>query len=461
MKKQINADVVISHLKYLWSPAPHTILKNVMKLEPGELLTVKDSCIYNKQKFYHLPYDQPILKISEQEALEETRRLVRQATKRQLVSDVPLGAFLSGGLDSTSLCAMACQEGASNLPCFTIAFGDDAFHTEGTTDDLPFAQQAAAHLGLELSVVNAQPKVCDLLEKMIYHLDEPQADPAPLNIFLICEQARKQGLKVLLSGAGGDDIFSGYRRHQALQWDQFWNVLPQPIRKIISHTSHSLPQNHATLRRIHKALRFIHLSSQQRLVSYFHWISPDWIQAICTQKLQEALQSPAPDPLLNALDALPPETPPLNQMLYLDTRFFLADHNLHYTDKMSMASGVEVRSPLLDLDLVSFCARLPIELKQKQGMSKYIFKKSMEPYLPKSLIYRPKTGFGLPLRHWLQNDLRPLFEEILSKNSLQKNEFFDVQGVQNLFKLTTRGQIDGTYTLFAILCVEMWSRQFL
>ncbi len=461
VERQINHDAVISHLKYLWSPAPDTLLKNVMKLEPGELMTVKDSRIVSKRKFYHLPYDQPVLNITEQEALEETRRLVRQATKRQLVSDVPLGAFLSGGLDSTSLCAMACQEGMQNLPCFTIAFEGDEFQAEGTTDDLPFAKQAASHLGLKLSVVNASPQVCDLLEKMIYHLDEPQADPAPLNVFLICEQARKQGIKVLLSGAGGDDIFSGYRRHQALQWDSLWNVMPQPMRQLIAKSSHLLPQNQVILRRIRKALRSVDLNRSERLVSYFHWSSPDWIQSVCGQQLQETLQKPAPDSLLNALGELAPSTPPLNQMLYLDTRFFLADHNLHYTDKMSMASGVEVRSPLLDLDLVNFCARLPVKLKQKKGIGKYLFKKSMQAYLPESLIYRPKTGFGMPLRHWLQNDLKPLFEETLSEQALQRNQLFDSQGVQHLLKLTKQGRVDGTYTLFAMLCIEIWSRQFL
>ena len=356
---------------------------------------------------------------------------------------------------------MASQEGIPDMPCFTVAFGSDEFQSEGTADDLPFAKQAASHLDLDLSIVHAQPQVCELLEKMIYHLDEPQADPAPLNVFLICEQARKQGVKVLLSGAGGDDIFSGYRRHQALQLDYFWSALPKPVCQMISKMADILPQGNTVLRRIHKVLRSAHLNSQERLVSYFHWSSPDWIEAVCGPVLQETLQNTNADPLLESLNDLPKKTPLLNQMLYLDTRFFLADHNLHYTDKMSMASGVEVRSPLLDLDLVKFCASLPVEFKQKKGVGKYIFKKSMETYLPKSLIYRPKTGFGMPLRHWLKHDLRPLFEETLSKQSLRKNDLFDACGVQNLFKKTMQGQVDGTYTLFAILCVEMWSKQFL
>lgn len=172
-------------------------------------------------------------------------------------------------------------------------------------------------------------------------------------------------------------------------------------------------------------------------------------------------QISGPEPLMASLSSLPPHVEPLNQMLYLEGKHFLPDHNLSYTDKMSMAVGVEVRVPLLDLDLIDLAARLPIRFKQRGRVGKYIFKKAMEPLLPAEIIYRPKTGFGAPIRRWLRQDLKPLVDDVLSTESLRRRGLFDPDGVHSLMDMDRRGAIDGSYPIFTLVCLELWCRIFL
>ena len=166
-------------------------------------------------------------------------------------------------------------------------------------------------------------------------------------------------------------------------------------------------------------------------------------------------------PLMATLSHLSEDVEPLNRMLYLEGKHFLPDHNLNYTDKMSMAAGVEVRVPLLDLDLIALAARLPLGFKQRGRVGKWIFKKAMEPYLPPDIIYRPKTGFGAPLRRWLRHELRPVVLDVLSQDSIEQRGLFHWRGVRQLMEMDRAGRLDGAYTIFALLCIEIWCRMFL
>ena len=208
VSREINPDAVAEYLTFLWAPTPSTMLKNVKKLEQGSYLSISRDGVISQYEFYDYPDSTRSSNLSATEAIEETRRRLEKAVSAQLVSDVPVGAFLSGGLDSSAVVALAKQvEPDLDLPCFTIEFAGDNFRREGSTEDLPYAKQVASHLGLPLHQVKVDPAMILDLEKMIFHLDEPQADLAPLNAMYICELARSQGVKVLLSGAGGDDIF--------------------------------------------------------------------------------------------------------------------------------------------------------------------------------------------------------------------------------------------------------------
>ena len=459
--REIDPVAVHHHLLYLWCPSPRTMLRSVRKLEAGHALRIEQGSIARSWRFYELPYDQPIEAMGDVEAARQVRAAVKTAVSRQMVADVPVGAFLSGGLDSSSVVAFAREEAKDGkLQCFTIGFDDAASKQEGMTADLPYAERVAATLGVDLHTIRVGPEMVDELPRVLFHLDEPQADPAPINALFICRLARERGIKVLLSGAGGDDIFTGYRRHFALGQESRWGWLPSPARRGLRALAQTLPKSSPALRRIAKAFQYANLEGDARIASYFYWIDPALLGPISGPAFREAGAERIEEPLVQALRGLPPGVPALNRMLYLDSRYFLVDHNLNYTDKVSMANGVEVRVPLLDPDLVSLAARLPLGMKQRGRVGKWVFKEAMEGILPRDVIHREKTGFGAPLRDWLRGPLRPLVEDVLAQRSIDSRGLFDAAAVQRLVALDRAGSVDAAYTIFAMLCIELWCRMF-
>ena len=459
VSKALNYNALLRTIVFLWSPGPDTILKSILKLEPGYYFVVKDRKIIQHACFARWPDYQP-QKMNVKQACERVQQALQASIHEQLISDVPVGAFLSGGLDSSLIVAMAKRVGADALECFTIrslAAGEDH---DGFVDDLPFAQQVAHDLDVHLNVVDATPNIMSLLSTMIYHLDEPNADPAPLNVYLICEQARQKGIKVLLSGAGGDDVFTGYRRHRAIGLDNYYSAMPLFFRSMLQRVGRHLPKRNPLLRRISKLFAYAALSANERLLSYFYWIDPGVVRALFTDDIQNQLSDQPMASLLSALSAHPKKNK-LEKMLDLERRYFLVDHNLNYTDKMSMAHGVEVRVPFLDKGVVEAAAHLDVKLKQRGREGKWILKKMAERYLSKSIIYRPKAGFGAPLRRWLNNDLKPLVDDLLSETSLQKRAIFKPDAVRHLIEQDRSGQEDYSYPIFALLCIELWCRIFI
>jgi len=296
---------------------------------------------------------------------------------------------------------------------------------------------------------------------MIEQLDEPLADPAALNVLYISKLARDNGIKVLLSGAGGDDLFSGYRRHRALDLDRLWARVPRGIRGGIEAFAGRLDQRRAWSRRLAKFTAGAGLDGDERIVNYFCFAREAALLDVYSPRMRQAVAGhPATEPMMEFAHALPADVPPLERMLALEQRFFLCDHNLTYTDKMSMAVGVEVRVPLLDLDLVDFAARIPPGLKQRGPVGKWVFKKAMEPFLPHDVVHRPKTGFGAPLRTWMRHDLKPLADDLLDAGSLRRRGIFDPAGVAALRAANDAGRADASFTLFSMMAVELWCRQF-
>lgn len=460
VSREIDEESILHYLIYLWSPAPHTPLKAVQKLEPGQAMLVREGQIELKWYFYDIPYSESFSIDDIDETCKRLRQNLFQAVERQMVSDVPVGAFLSGGLDSSSIVAMAgavCK--GNRLQCFTI---DCDYGEDGFAEDLPYAGKVAEHLGVDLHTVRVGPEIIDDLDRMIFHLDEPQADPAPLNVLLISKMAREHGIKVLLSGTGGDDLFTGYFRHYALVQERLWGWMPQVMRSGICLITSNLSHKSVMGRRFSRAFRFAHNEPDDRLIGYFTWIDPNVALGLFSRDIREFLADYDPAyPLKKSLDRLPDGVSRLNRMLYLESKHFLADHNLNYTDKMSMAVGVEVRVPLLDPDLVRFAVSLPDYWKQRGRVGKWIFKKAMEPYLPADVIYRPKTGFGAPLRSWLRNQLKGQVEELLSERVIKNRGLFDPACVRRLVEMDQQGDIDAGYTIFALICIEKWCRLFI
>jgi asparagine synthase (glutamine-hydrolysing) len=453
------------YLTFLWCPGEQTPLDSIHKLGPGQALWVVNGEIERHWAWYilpaFLPKSQRLPMISNKvEAVQSTINHLRKAVYRQMVSDVPIGAFLSGGLDSSSIVAIA-KERNPDIRCFTIdSIGGQE---EGAIDDLPYARKVAKHLGVPLDVIQIDStKMAVDLERMVAQLEEPLADPAPLNVLYISQLARQQGIKVLLSGAGGDDLFTGYRRHRALMAERWWSWLPDPVRAGLSKVTSSLDQRNMLCRRLAKLFSGAALEGDLRLVNYFRWSRRADLDRLYSPDFRSAIgKSIAEEPMLDFIRGLPPDTSRIERLLALEQRFFLTDHNLLYTDKMSMAVGVEVRVPFLDLELVEFASRIPTHFKQRGNEGKFVLKKAMEPFLPHDVIYRAKSGFGVPLRRWIRFELREQLGDLLGEASIRRRGLFEPVAVQKLIAANDSGVLDASYTLFSLMCIELWCRRFI
>ena len=458
---EIDIESVNRYLAFLWCPGDGTPIKSIKKLKPGEALIIENGQIKNKWFWYKLPYFRNINSdLSKAESINGTTYKLRKAVHRQMVSDAPLGAFLSGGLDSSAVVSFA-RELNQEINCFTIeTIGKQDY---GFVDDLPFAKKVAKHLNVNLEVVPVDSsKIADDIQSMVVQLDEPLADPASLNVRYISKLAKEQGIKVLLSGSGGDDLFTGYRRHLAIDIERYWSWMPQKIRALIDTSSKELNTNKPLQRRLKKLFNGASLNENDRLINYFRWTNNVTIESLLSDDFKEIINISNPDsPMLDFISPISRDSSRLDRMLSIEQRFFLADHNLNYTDKMSMAEGVETRVPFLDKELVDFVAKIPNKYKQNGRQGKWVLKKAMEPFLPKSIIYRPKTGFGVPLRRWINKELNELLRDLLSAESIRNRGIFSAQSVEKLLMDNDSGKIDASYTILSLLCIEIWCRAYI
>jgi asparagine synthase (glutamine-hydrolysing) len=447
----------------LYKPGTETPFRKIKKLLPGHYLEINAATgSAGEQKcYYQVPFDGKYnTALSEREWMGQTEKLLVKAVTDQLLSDAPVGFFLSGGLDSSLITAIA-RKHRPDLPLhgFTINTGGQ-FRKEGFADDLPYAWKAAAHTGCSLEVVPGAIDIVREFDKMIWHLDEPQADPAALYVYHIARAARERGIKVLLSGAGADDVFSGYRRHQALRWMPAIRKMPPLLQKGLLGSVNMLGGNAAS-RRLNKLFANSRSSELSLRISSFFWMQPHDVSALFRPDISADLSAANAYSYFEALTgSIPMEKNHLNQMLFWEMRTFLPDHNLNYTDKMSMAAGVEARVPYLDRDLVDLSTAMPPGLKMKHGETKYILRQVARAYLPKQIIYRKKTGFGAPVRTWIGREMKMMVEDRLLSGNLEHMNIFSPEAIRQLAADTHSGKRDGAYTLFSLLAIESWLRQF-
>jgi asparagine synthase (glutamine-hydrolysing) len=460
---QIDYRAIVNYLNFLWSPGEMTMFNNIKKLLPGHFIKVEksDPANFIISKFYDIPFDGVYSTKSENELVNDLENLLLKAVERQLLSDVPIGFFLSGGLDSSLIVAMAKKiNGDKPLTCFTINSNLDNSE-DGFSNDLEYAQKVAKFLSVNLEVIDANVDIIRDFDKMIFHLDEPQADPAPLNVLNICTAAKKMGFKVLVGGTAGDDLFSGYRRHQAVRIDRIYSKIPLIARSFLRKAFLMLPVNSSFSRRVNKYMAGIDKDGEEKMAGYFSWFPKEKIMELFTPQIRNEIGDFDPNAFLYDLTKnIPAEKDPLNVMLYWEMKSFLVDHNLNYTDKLSMATGVEVRVPFLDLDLVNFSTRIPPSLKLKGTTTKYILKKVAEKYLPHEVVYRSKAGFGAPVRHWIKNDMADMIARCLSKETIETKGIFDYEKVADLIQQNKRNKIDASYTIWSLLAISSWFDQF-
>ncbi len=456
---------IVNYIQFLWSPGSTTALARVKKLEPGHFLrlNVKRPAQIEITKYYEIPFSGKYAAHTEEQLIDELEAKLLQAVRRQLLSDVPVGFFLSGGLDSSLIVAMAKKILGQDqrLKCFTIDAGTSS-GKEGFTEDLPYARRVADFLDVDLQVIKGDVDIIRDFDDMIWHLDEPQADIAPLHVSNICRAARQQGYVVLLGGTGGDDLFSGYRRHEALYFERKLKLIPRSLLSIGASILSNFPGGIPTVRRIHKLLSGLSMpSADKRSAQYYSWLPSPVVRSLISTDRQNEIAGHDPTGiLLSSLACIPNEKDRLNQMLYWDMKYFLTDHNLNYTDKMGMAHGVEIRVPYLDTDLVAFSTTIPPGLKMKGRLTKYLLRKVAERYLPKEVIYRPKTGFGAPVREWVTGGMSEKIHRAIAEEKTQSNPIFNSSTAEDLVKRNQISRIDASYSVLAMLAIMSWTNQF-
>ena len=443
------------YLTYLYSPGTRTMFADVAKHAAGVWSRYDErGGQIASERFYALPPYAPRA-IEPGKAVEATYDRLGEAVGRQMLADVEVGAFLSGGLDSTSIVHFARAHQARRMQCFTIAY-DSAGDGEMVAD-LPYARAAAEHLDVDLHEIAIDAGFAQDLPLLVDMLDEPQADPAALGNFFISRAARDRGIKVLLGGAGGDDVFTGYRRHKQFAHDARVGHIPAFLRKAALGVVEALPSGSGKLRLARKALTGMQGAADERLARAFEWLPAGRTGELLADPPAAAdIRRPFPA----QLDSLPANWPATERMLRLEQSFFLRDHNLNYTDKTGMAAGVEIRVPFLDPELMNFAATLPLDVKMREGETKWVLRKAMEPHLPHNVIYRPKTGFGVPLREWMAGPMRDMVGDMTSRETLAARGLFDAGAVHALRDAHFAGRVDAAYSLLGVIMCELWCRRF-
>lgn len=457
--KQVNLDGIPRYLTFLWVPDPETLFKDIFKLPPGHYAVFKDGKLIIQQ-YYDLMFEE-IGPDDEKYYIGRLVEILRRSVKRHLISDVPLGIFLSGGIDSSSLLALTANQ-SNRVTTYTVGFGSEALKYEIVPDDVKYARRVAGLFPTDYNEIILNPDVVSLLPKLIWHLDEPVADPAVIASYLICKSA-KEKLTVLLSGMGGDEVFAGYPRHLGSRIASIYNTIPGTIRNHIINPIVTLfpGQKGGILRGFYRnAKKFIRSASlpfEEQYVGFCSYYDQNELQLVLTNDLRF---NPGEKHLayLEKVKYLHN----INRMLYLDLKTFLPCLNLTYTDKTSMAASVEVRVPFLDRELVEFSAKIPPKFKLNHFARKYIFKKAMKGILPKEIIHRKKAGFGAPIRSWLWlTELRAMIRDFLSEENIRKRGLFNYPEVKKIIEDGFSGKEDNSLRIWAFLTFELWLRTFI
>ncbi len=455
VRAELNTAALPDYLHLGYVPAPLSLFKGIRKLPPATLLSVQNGEV-KEWRYWRVPtvVDQTA---SREEWIERTRSQVERAVRMQMVSDVPIGAFLSGGVDSSAVVAYMAQQGGAPIKTYAIGFEGGAAET--LYNELPFARQVSQLFGTEHHEIVVKPDVVSLLPKLLWHMDEPIADSAFITTYLVSQFAR-QDVKVILSGVGGDELFGGYRRYLGDHYAAKYNALPGFVRSIASSIAKRLPADrHAKwlniLRLAKGFIQTAEMGSDARYRSYVQVLGREAVSALL-------LQTPATsdDHLGLALKAA--QSPDaLSRLLAVDMETQLPDDLLLLTDKMSMAVSLECRVPLLDHELLEMAAAMPSRIKIQGGQLKHVLKAALADKLPQDILHRAKRGFGTPMGAWLKQSLQPLLRGLLAPAVIRQRGWLAPEPVQRLLEDHLAARADYTDVLLALLNLEVWARLYL
>ncbi|MCY2966886.1 MAG: asparagine synthase (glutamine-hydrolyzing) [Planctomycetota bacterium] len=456
---RLDPQAVVEFLTFGYVPAPRTMFLGVRKVPPASRVIIENG-VTRTEAFWDLTF--PKIEKSAAEWCSEIQAMVDDAVRRQLMSDVPLGAFLSGGVDSTAIVATMKRLGMERISTYSIGFGgQDAFHSE-----LSDAAQTAATLGTDHHEIVVEPDVAKLFYPLIEQLDEPITDTSFVVTYLVSKLAR-ESVKVILSGVGGDEIFAGYRRYLGPRLRNLYNAIPRVLHKrVLLPLARRLPVDRGSawksrfryLRGFLEAMEHEEAESYQSYVGIF---GSGELAGLLTPEFAQSAAEARPTEVADYYRQAPTDDP-INQMMYADVKTALVDSLLAFTDKMTMAVSLEARVPLLDYRLVELAARIPGKLKLKgMGGLKDIFKTAMADRLPEGVANRKKRGFGTPISRWFRGDLKPLLRDLLSPERIRARGYFQPAAVERLIDDHLSERADRSEHLLSLLTFEIWHQLYL
>jgi asparagine synthase (glutamine-hydrolysing) len=445
--RSVDLEALYDYLSFQYNPRRETIFRGIMRLKPGTMLAVTADGV-TERVYWEIPVEADAPR-SEDEYLETLRELLRDSVRRRLLSEVPLGAFLSGGIDSSVVVGLMTEALARPVQTFSIGF-----KVPGGYDESEHAARVARHFGADHhTLVVESMDVERLLPQTVYSLDEPVADFAAIPTFLVSEFAR-QHVKVVLTGEGADELFAGYDHYRVAAMLARYQRLPVAVRRVLSSLGGAAPP------RIEKALAvgaLDPLAGFRLMKSVFR---PDDLERLLSGDVRAHLNGVASQPDFARIFARARNLDPLNRYLLADLSTWLPEDLLMKVDKMSMSVSLEARVPFLDHRVVELVAGMPSTLKWRRG-GKYILKRLATGLVPQEIIDRPKHGFRLPLDRWFRAELRPMAEDLLLGRSARERGFFDPAAVTALWEHYVGGRDECFMRVWTLINFEIWCRGFL
>lgn len=467
IRAEINYHALGQYLSYLWVPEPQSLFDGIEKLPAGHY-GILENGRWVTRRYWDLRFpaaEESIQASNEPELVAELEQRLVEAVNRQTLSDAPVGAFLSAGVDSNTVVAAMASSGEP-LHTFTVSFAPKYRAGAYGFDDPAVARRAAECYESHHEDLVVDPDVVDLLPKLIWHMDEPVADPAIITAYLV-NRAASESVKVLLSGVGGDEVFGGYRKYLAHRLAGTYQRIPQLLRDhIIEPAVSGIPPlpgqkvGQAT-RLLKKMIRSGSLAPVDRFLMDGTYLTASQKKELTTPAVWPLIENG--DPRAAHLDAFSSTTHAdfLDQMMYVDMKTFMPSLNLLYNDKMSMATSVEVRVPFLDVELVEWVvAHVPASLKVKGRVTKYALRRAMENRVGSEVLRQAKTGFGAPADVWLRSSLYEMMRDLLSPDRVASRKLFRPDVVQKMIADHSAHRAESSFQLWQLLSLELWMQQF-
>ena len=448
VERTIDPQALAHYLAFLYTPPDRAIFAGVRKLPPAHLLCWRDGHA-TLTPFWSPPRDEAPA-VDETEAEEMLLARLRDAVRSHLMSDVPLGAFLSGGVDSSLVVALMAEASSRPVKTFSIGFDEPAY------DELDAARVMAEHVGADHHEFVVRPDALGIIDQIVSHFDEPFADPSAIPTWYVSSLAR-QHVTVVLSGDGGDELFAGYDRYLPHAPVARFDTLPLPGKRTLAGLAARTLPHGARGRRF---LRHVARDEESRYIESVSFFGPEDRDALFDHGFQ-AHGTRAPEDRMHARFAHVRHLPLVSRMMQVDFGTYLPEDVLTKVDRMSMAHSIESRVPLLDHHLVEFAMRLPLELKLRDGHRKYLLKRVAGRMLPPSVLERKKQGFGVPLSVWFRGKLRTAFQDVLLSPLARQRGYFKMVEVQRLLDEHLAGRRDHDFRLWQLLMFELWHRHYL